>query len=868
MNYRPLLSLASSTAALIALLVSPLHGQTTIQRSAEREIARRQAGLQHADQITKAGDKAMLEKDFETAFTSYRSACDALVSSPLTESSRKQATIKFADAGVKLAEQRIAEGRMGDATTVLQTVLEASYAPDHKEASTLLSRIQEPGYYNTTITPRFAANVEEVKKLMTEAQGFYDTGRYDLAFKRYEQVLNIDPYNIAARKGQENVHLARANYAGSAYNETRARALWKVDKAWENPVKKFGITAAPAIQTQSIEAGNIARITNKLNSIIIPKIDIKDGSLQEVVDHLRDKSKELDVAEPDPAKRGVNIFVSTETGGASVGAPAVTATVDATIPGLEAAPAVNPAPEIANNSTETKRVRRLNLSGVPLATVLKLIADDVAMKVKIDPFYVAIVPLSTPTDVLISRTWKVPPTFLTSAPGGAPAANALDAGAPAGGEGKGLPGRAKAKDVLEANGITFPPGSSANYLASTSELVVRNTQENIDAIETVVESLSNAAPTQVNIEAKFIEITQQNLKELSFDWLLGPFNIPGTDRVFGGGGSSGTSPKTDQGNFPSPVGQTNPITAGNRSGNNAISQNAIDSLLYGGMGATAVAPGVLSLAGVFTDPQFQVVIRALNQKKGVDLLSSPSVTAKSGEQATIEIIREFIYPTEFDPPQIPQTFGGAASGDGDTFISTFPVTPTTPSAFMTRNTGVTMAVSPVVGPDGQTIDLQLEPQVVEFEGFINYGSPIKTVNPSGFGVLGSIGSATGMTDSSVVLTDNVINQPIFSTRKVKTSVSVWDGSTVVLGGLMREDVQKVEDKVPLLGDIPLLGRAFRSSVDQHMKRNLVIFVTARLINPAGDPLKEEEEKEEVVEPLGLPEGITPPALPEAPLFPK
>ncbi len=73
-------------------------------------------------------------------------------------------------------------------------------------------------------------------------------------------------------------------------------------------------------------------------------------------------------------------------------------------------------------------------------------------------------------------------------------------------------------------------------------------------------------------------------------------------------------------------------------------------------------------------------------------------------------------------------------------------------------------------------------------------------------------------------------------------MSVFDGQTVVLGGLIREDVQKIEDKVPLLGDIPLLGRLFRSSVDQHLKRNLVIFVSARLINPAGEPVRTTRRK--------------------------
>ena len=90
-------------------------------------------------------------------------------------------------------------------------------------------------------------------------------------------------------------------------------------------------------------------------------------------------------------------------------------------------------------------------------------------------------------------------------------------------------------------------------------------------------------------------------------------------------------------------------------------------------------------------------------------------------------------------------------------------------------------------------------------------------------------------------------------RKVTTSVSVYDGNTVVLGGLMREDVQKVEDKVPILGDIPIIGRLFRSSVDQHLKRNLVIFVSARLMKPDGDPVRFDEEKEEVIETLAPPD---------------
>ncbi|MGB8341316.1 MAG: type II and III secretion system protein, partial [Chthoniobacterales bacterium] len=231
---------------------------------------------------------------------------------------------------------------------------------------------------------------------------------------------------------------------------------------------------------------------------------------------------------------------------------------------------------------------------------------------------------------------------------------------------------------------------------------------------------------------------------------------------------------------------------------------------------------------------------------------APRVTTKSGQRAVIEIVREFRYPTQFDPPKIPQTTGATGTSVvGGTTSNAFPVTPTTPTGFETRNTGVTLEVEPVVGPDGVTIDLNLVPQVVEFEGFINYGSPIQTFSTNALGV-----------SSMQVLTPNVINQPIFSSRKVTTSVSVWDGQTVVLGGLMREDVQKTEDRTPIVGDLPLVGRLFRSNSEQHIKRNLIIFVTARLVNPAGQPINTQEEEEETEAQL------EPPVLPDLPSYKK
>jgi general secretion pathway protein D len=424
-----------------------------------------------------------------------------------------------------------------------------------------------------------------------------------------------------------------------------------------------------------------------------------------------------------------------------------------------------------------------------------------------------------------------------------------------------LVGRADAKTMLQSMGVQFPTialpdgradAASATFWPHSGVLIVRNTQDNLDMVDALVDQANASQPKQVEIESKFIEVTQNNLKELGFDWLLGPFKV-GNKGAFGSGGTSVNSTAANPANFPfvdpatqQPIGQF-PVTGGNRSGSLAISANALDALLF--PGASGVAPGIFGLAGVFTDPQFQVVIRALNQKKGVDLLSAPKVTTKSGQRAIIEVVREFRYPSTFTPPQVPSIAGGSTG-----INQTLPVvvTPTTPQTWETRNTGVTLEVEPVVGENATTIDLNLVPQVVEFEGFINYGSPINAV-----GVNTIAGAIT--TSVPVLLTENVINQPVFSTRKVTTSVSVYDGQTVVIGGLMREDVQKTEDKTPIIGDIPLVGRLFRTNVDQHIKRNLVIFVTARVITPAGLAFNNEEEEEE---------GLLPPALPEVPAYKK
>jgi general secretion pathway protein D len=842
----------------LQLFCSDVSGQNSTS-IVSREAARRQAAFPRGEEALARGRAAMAERNFAVAHEEFRVALNYLPDAVVSEKSHDQALNGFCASGLKLAEERIAEGKYAEAEAICRAILDNRCDPNCRPAAELLARLLEPGYFNRTIGPKFLSKVEEVKKLLSDADGYYDSGRYDLAFKKYEQVLALDPYNVAARRGEEKINLTKTHYGEEAFNETRSRQLWQVQKGWEEPVKKYGETIGTATDALTKDATGTARITNKLNSIIIPRIEFREASVREAVEFLRQEA-----AENDPGAdghKGVDIVLRLNTLGMRLETSSV--------------PGSSPEPNPAVASAPSDPRITLTLNQIPLGEALRYIASQAGLKMKIEPYAISIIPLSEMSNDLLTKQYRVPPGFITTSlnPGASvlsqPSTTGTKVSAPLGTAkdtqestgGRLLITREGAKEFLEGQGVSFSvPGSSANFLPQTSRLIVRNTADNLELVDAIVEQANITGPKQVEIEAKFVEITQNNLKGLGFDWLLGPFTFGGNSQLAGNGGTTGTGAAVNPADYPFPTTGLNPVTAGNRSGNLAISGNAIDSLLLGGGGSQALTPGIFGIGGLLTDPQFQVVVRALNQKKGVDLLSAPRVMTKSGQRAIIEIVREFRYPTQFQPPQIPQTVGAVRTDSngivGDLIplgsTSTVPVTPTTPTAFETRNTGVTLEVEPVIGPDGITIDLNLVPQVVEFEGFINYGSPILSPSSS---FLDTIGNMVRTTPQNVI-TPNIINQPVFSTRKVTTSVSIWDGQTVVLGGLMREDVQKTEDRTPFLGDIPLVGRLFRTNMEQHIKRNLIIFVTARLISPGGQPVnsnEEIEESEDVIEPPILPE---------------
>jgi general secretion pathway protein D len=202
-------------------------------------------------------------------------------------------------------------------------------------------------------------------------------------------------------------------------------------------------------------------------------------------------------------------------------------------------------------------------------------------------------------------------------------------------------------------------------------------------------------------------------------------------------------------------------------------------------------------------------------------MSAPKVTVLSGKRATITVAQELRYPESYG--DIESTVSSGSSGGGNNNSpggGGISITAGTPQDFVTRNVGVEMTVTPNVEND-DTISLILEPRVTEFEGFVEYGGP-------------SVALQGGLT----VTVPAGFYQPIFSVREITTEVTVFDGATVVMGGLTRDEVKTVNDRVPILGDIPGIGRLFRSEGESRQKRNLLIFVTANLVSPGGSPSRQ------------------------------
>ena len=772
-----------AAAGLFVPLASAQSG--TAARLASKETQRRAVAIEEAQELLKKGDEAYNAERYAEAVEAYSGARDLIPDAPITAELRDATTLRFAQASVEQARFLSRKGDVAGAKVLLDKVLVADVAPNNPGAMQLRAQLDDPIRTNPALTAQHGKDVDKVRQLLYTAEGAYNLGKFDEATERYKDVLRIDPTNTAARRGMEQAAVAKSDYHKSAYDHARAEMLAQVDKEWELQVPPE-VAVVPTNLDPDLSNSEMS-VQAKIDRLIIPKIALDQSTLFEAIDFLRASAANV--------QDGPNINFNINLG----------------------------SPDSAESIRISALKFDLQLTNVPMSQALKYITEATRTSFSTDDFSVLITPAGSTSAELVSRSYRVPPDFLDSLSSGATETATEDPFAQGTQTTGLLVQRMGAQEALAKQGVAFPEGASAIMLGNSLRVV--NTAANQDIISQVIETITKTEPITVSVQVTMIRTGQTNLEELGFDWLLDNFGfghnswIPGEKELNLGGGTQGNGdPITDIPLAPNQFFPGHPITSGNRSGDSATTSDKIDELLIDQAGRQSPrerAPGVFGLRGELNSATVQMLMRGLSQKKGVDLMGKPSVISRSGQSSSVTFVREFIYPEEYEPPELPNTVGSLGAG------GVSPVTPATPTAFKKRDVGVTMEVLPVVDANKQFVNVTLNPTFVDFDGFVNYGSPINTQSD---GLLGP---------TVVNLTANTILMPVFSKQAVTTSVDVMDGATVVLGGLEKNAVENVEDKTPILGDIPLVGRLFQSKIHKTSRTAVIFLVHVELMDPTG-----------------------------------
>lgn len=826
--------------------------------TANREANQRQSQAVSARKAISEADVLRSNGQLEAASERLEFALNNLYSTGASAADFQRASYGLAAVRSEQAQLEFKEGNWGEAVSLYEKAVAldpanqtyrqglASARERQEEAIAAGQRVDEESTSNPAITPEFIERVKIVRRLFYEYERFEDTGQYDKAADRLKRILALDPYNRAARQLQRKLEKKKYKAATEFRKMTREKALLDVTEKWyERVPPSYGVEEDEQ-ERKEADISRLAQMETKLRQITVPSINFESLDIEQVVQFLEQKAFELDETGIDP--RGVNFVLNLNSGAEGEDAPNI-----------------------------TRRVS-LSLSNVPLSEVLRFVSTITNLQVKVEEYAVVLAPTGS-TQFLDTRTFSAPPGFI---PADVASAGTDDAGF------SNVEGvTVDVKEVLSSKGVSFDaPGSTAIFLGNVNKLIVKNTPAELDIIDALIRSGAATEQPQVEIETKFAEFTDDSLKALYFQYYysatadiaattpaLAPYNF------FPGNLPLNSSVKS--------AGQSALRTAeisGQGTGASAfagITADGVDQLLRLNAPGTGFTPtnfltggalgvndfNTLAVGAVINGRGFAAVVQAIDNVQGVDLLASPKVTTKNRTPATIEIVRELRYPTEFERPEInPEVFTineGLLDVNFGTGENVFIVLPSTPREFEIRNIGVTLNVTPTTYPD-QRIDLELEPEVVDFEGFIDYGGDITQVLYTVNGIDIGTGLPTNFALGRQVIADGIVNQPIFSVRSIKTKMQVLDGQTIMMGGLIREDRQEINDKVPFFGDVPLVGRLFTSKVEQSVKRNLTMFVTARLIKSDGTPLYSGLLPDEQIDKLEISPDLTPMIAPPPP----
>ena len=633
-------------------------------------------------------------------------------------------------------------------------------------------RTKNPFPGNSAVSDMLVERVVKHKKLIAQADQLAETGQYEKARKRLDEVRREDPYNRVVLKKIESLEEKRIQVANKRYEASREKALAQVAETWFPPPPAVAPTKQASLG--SAKNSTAGEILKKLSEIRIQELTFNEKPIRDAVQELQ-RLSELN----DPEKKGLNFVLRLPPAGP------------------------NGDPESATVSFE--------LRDISLQTALKYLCEQVRggekLRPEVEDTAIFLLPATESGVDLENRTFALPPSVIAGLP---KEAGTIERDDP----------KKLGEDILKNIGVnTSMEGSSAVCFRDTGKLVVRNTPNELNKIEQRIRDAQGEKPQkQFEVETKLLQFSENDVRNLTFNLQMQMYQ-------------NNQSPGSGQYSPGAPGALYTPYSTGGTDG------------LRGTSGLNANGASIVALSSLLdpTFPQFasnqvgvnaqvlgrgfSAIVQLLQNAIGKDLVAAPRVTLADGKESKIVIAREMFYPETYSQPTVPNNDQGLGAG----FIL-----PSTPQNFLSKNVGVTLTVKGESTSVPKAVDLDFtQLEVADFVGFVDYGVDIATVALTPVAPATVPAQVPGGTSPFLV--------PIFSKRSLQSRVRLMDGETVGLGGLISETTQTVDDKVPGLGDLPMVGRLFQSKASQKIKLNLVIFCTLRIVEPDGSLSFPEDE---------------------------
>ena len=870
----------------------------------------------------------MANEDYLDSVKHYRIALKLLNDAPSSEGLRRECQQGIAEGYYRAAFQEESIGRRNKAMDLMEKAvaarhpkarrqLEAWKTSDDPEAnkvdiSEIKHRRNDADYKDLR-----AKNLQHLKR----AGQFLGSKELDRALDECELVLLSDPYNQEAIRIREKIQRKRRTILMQERKAAREGMIADVDQAWR-PVYAVDARELEEVSSQTIKTSLNSDperrleqdILRRMKEMRLPQISFKPpATIVDALDFFRQASKDFDRPDIPMEQRGFNIvYRPPETLRASSG-------------GGEAEEAEG----FGSNDEEEGSPAQEGLPVIPMIAAnditfyeaLKLVCETVEYKFKVQGPIVMVMHKDMTIDDMVTRSYPVLSSFMERM---GSASSDLKEMKSAGFGSSSRRGNDDAeenqerdwKEFFELLGVKWPEGSQIMYIKTIGKLRVKNTYENLAELEKALTEM-NADPKLIEIETRFVEVCQDDLNSLGFEWILNSdyslglgshvsraLGVRGgtwgaqngsrtvsdtvttsTDSLSVNGGSASTISSVQHINNVSDTATRTTYANSNganwirngsaKNGNLGINAFGGTSDQQNGMRYLSTMSNHISGESASSNDQFMrinaflgkadlsMILHMLSQRSDTDLLSAPKVLTRPGEEAVMKVVTEYIYPTDYQV-QLQSSSSSSSSSSGGSQSAILAVVE--PRSFQMREVGVILDVTPTLTDDGNLIDLKLNTQIIDEPTWKNYGMRIPFTGNSSQSALDPTTVWTGVWDFlnniSYPITDTFRNevgseviessrsailnssttityyeapmeQPFFHVRSIDSQVSVYPGATIVMGGLITEARKAMDDKIPFLGDLPFIGRFFRSHSEQTNKRNLLIFVTTRLVDVRG-----------------------------------